>query len=48
VFIFNRALTDAEITSMHAWISEWEKLQPDCLAEIIIAAVMKIDSRFLY
>ncbi|MCY2427981.1 hypothetical protein OW946_22210 [Klebsiella pneumoniae] len=25
VFIFNRALTDAEITSMHAWISEWGK-----------------------
>jgi hypothetical protein len=24
-FIFNRALTDAEITSMHAWISEWGK-----------------------
>ena len=23
VFIFNRALTDAEITSMHDWISEW-------------------------
>ncbi|MGS3452076.1 hypothetical protein ACB376_29850 [Klebsiella electrica] len=25
-----------------------EKLQPDCLAEIIIAAVMKIDSRTLF
>ena len=25
VFIFNRALTDAEITSMHSWISEWGK-----------------------
>ncbi|HFZ0903832.1 TPA: hypothetical protein ACIJRO_002091 [Klebsiella pneumoniae] len=25
VFIFNRALTDAEIKSMHAWISEWGK-----------------------
>ncbi|HBZ1062213.1 TPA: hypothetical protein ACQ2H5_001402 [Klebsiella pneumoniae] len=25
VFIFNRALTDAEITSMHTWISEWGK-----------------------
>lgn len=25
VFIFDRALTDAEITSMHSWISEWGK-----------------------
>lgn len=25
VFIFNRALTDAEITSVHDWISEWGK-----------------------
>ncbi len=25
VFIFNRALTDAEITSMHDWISDWGK-----------------------
>ncbi|HFN1288999.1 TPA: hypothetical protein ACHB3O_005464, partial [Klebsiella pneumoniae] len=25
VFIFNRALTDAEITSIHTWISEWGK-----------------------
>ncbi|HHL0057552.1 TPA: hypothetical protein ACQZLG_003828, partial [Klebsiella pneumoniae] len=25
VFIFNRALTDAEMAAMHAWISEWGK-----------------------
>lgn len=25
VFIFNRALTDAEIKSMHGWISDWGK-----------------------
>ena len=25
VFIFSRALTDAEMTAMHAWISDWGK-----------------------
>ncbi|MCY2428959.1 hypothetical protein OW946_27410, partial [Klebsiella pneumoniae] len=25
VFIFNRALTDEEVTSMHGWISDWGK-----------------------